>query len=106
MNGHCYWLLRKQGWSATKTTDFLARKSVADKNELLFGDGVNFNELPNWQKRGTGLWWEKYEKLGHNPLTGENVTTERRHIKVEMNLPMKDEYDLLIRSFDVLQRRF
>jgi len=29
--------------------------SVAEKNELLFQNGVNFNDLPLWQKRGSGL---------------------------------------------------
>jgi tRNA(His) 5'-end guanylyltransferase len=30
---------------------------VADKNELLFADGISFNEVPVWQRRGTGLYW-------------------------------------------------
>jgi tRNA(His) guanylyltransferase len=38
--------------------------SIADKNELLFQHGINYNDLPNWQKRGTGLYWEDYEKIG------------------------------------------
>jgi tRNA(His) 5'-end guanylyltransferase len=25
------------------------------------GKGVNFNDLPNWQKRGSGLYWEDYD---------------------------------------------
>jgi len=29
--------------------------SIAGKNELLFQHGVNFNDLPLWQKRGIGL---------------------------------------------------
>ena len=29
--------------------------SVSQKNELLFQAGINFNDLPTWQKRGIGF---------------------------------------------------
>lgn len=29
--------------------------SVSQKNELLFQYGINFNDLPNWQKRCVGF---------------------------------------------------
>jgi len=70
--------------------------SVADKNELLFQYGINFNDLPSWEKRGVGLYWQEYEKIGHNPITGENITTKRNQIKRDLNLPMKDEYSHFI----------
>ena len=35
------------------------------------GFGINFNELPAWQRRGTGLYWERYERDAVNPRTGE-----------------------------------
>ncbi|MBN1427937.1 MAG: guanylyltransferase [Anaerolineae bacterium] len=96
LNGHCYWMLRQQGKSATDATDYLSRMSVADKNELLFGNNINFNDLPNWQKRGVGLLWETYTKEASNPLTGQAVTATRRRIKVEIDLPMRDEYSAFI----------
>jgi tRNA(His) 5'-end guanylyltransferase len=92
LNAHCYWLLRKQEQSVQKATQALLGLSVAEKNELLFSHGINFNELPNWQKRGVGLYWETYMKPGQNPLTGETVSSERRRIKRDLELPMKDEY--------------
>jgi tRNA(His) 5'-end guanylyltransferase len=95
-NSHCYWLLRQQGQSVRQATCFLEGKSVAEKNELLFQHGINFNELPNWQKRGVGVYWEQYTKSGHNPLTGETVQTERRRLGVELDLPMKDEYAVFL----------
>lgn len=36
LNGHCYWLLRKQGQSVAAATRTLEGVSVAAKNELLF----------------------------------------------------------------------
>jgi tRNA(His) guanylyltransferase len=97
LNSHCYWLLRKQGKSTTQATQALERLSVADKNELLFQNGINFNEVPNWQKRGVGLYWEEYEKGGVNPLTGQTVTAQRRRIRIEYELPMKEGYTEFIR---------
>lgn len=96
LNSHCYWLLRKQGQSVKQATEFLKKKSVADKNELLFQNGVNFNDLPTWQRRGYGFYWEMYEKQGQNPITGEQVSSQRRRVKRDFELPMKDEYTQFI----------
>jgi tRNA(His) guanylyltransferase len=98
LNGHCYWMLRQQGKSVEAATTHVAGLSVAEKNELLFRQGVNFNELPNWQKRGIGVLWETYDKAATNPLTGEAVVAFRRRIRVEFDLPMKDEYSAWIRE--------
>lgn len=65
---------------------------VSQKNEYLFQRGINFNELPNWQKRGIGIYWEKYEKKGYNPITCETVSAIRNRLKVDLDLPMKDQY--------------
>ena len=69
---------------------------MADKNELLFQAGVNFNDLPLWQRRGTGLYWETYEREGYNPKLGQKVLTTRRQIKVDRELPMGEDYAALI----------
>jgi tRNA(His) guanylyltransferase len=92
LNGHCYWMLRGQGKSATRAAAQLEHLPVADKNDLLFSNGVNYNDLPNWQKRGVGIFWEPYAKDALNPLTGEHVTAMRRRLKVELDLPMGDRY--------------
>jgi tRNA(His) guanylyltransferase len=98
LNGHCYWMLRSEGLSVNEATERLVGISVADKNELLFSRGINFNDLPAWQKRGTGLYWQMYDKEGHNPITGETVTTKRRRIHVDFELPLKDDYREFIRT--------
>src|ERR1700687_3966974 len=56
LNAHCYWLLRKQGKDVGEATGTLNGMSVANKNELLFRNGINFNDVPLWQKRGIGLY--------------------------------------------------
>ncbi len=96
LNAHCYWSLRREGMDQEQATNHLLRLSVSAKNELLFQRGVNFNDVPTWQKRGTGLYWETYEKPSLNPHTGASVTAERRRLKIDFELPMKDEYSALV----------
>ena len=92
LNAHGYWLLRKHGKSVGEATAALQGLSVAQKNELLFQHGVNFNDLPAWQKRGSGLYWEEYERPAENPKTGEGVVARRRRVRRELELPMKDDH--------------
>ena len=99
LSAHCYWALRGEGRGVEEATNALLRLSAAEKNELLFQRGINFNELPNWQKRGTGLYWERYFKDAQNPKTGEAVSAERWRLKVDFELPMRDEYNAFVRSF-------
>lgn len=72
--------------------------SNADKNELLFRHGVNFNDIPLWQRRGVGLYWEEYDRPAENPVTGEKVLARRRRIRRDLELPMKEEYSMLLRK--------
>lgn len=97
LNAHCYWRLRGEGLDAAKATARIAGLSVADKNELLFQRGVNFNDLPSWQKRGVGVSWQRVQKDGQNPITGETVRVERRQLGVEFDLPLGDDYDAFLR---------
>lgn len=92
LNSHCYWLLRQDGLSQSVATAALLGLSASAKNELLFRYEINFNELPNWQKRGIGFYWETYEKPAVNPKSGTPVVATRRRIKCQLDLPMKAEY--------------
>ena len=97
LNAHCYWMLRKQGKSVAEATQMLKGQSIAYKNELLFQNGINYDELPSWQKRGIGIYWETYEKKGFNPITGKEETAERRALKVDFELPLREDYSDLIK---------
>lgn len=92
LNAHCYWLLRKEGLSAQKATNEIRGKSVAFKNELLFSRNMNFNDLPNWQKRGVGLYYTAHEVAGYNPVTQAEVVSVRNRIKVELDLERGETY--------------
>lgn len=92
LNGWCYWTLRQEGQTQREATRALHKATFSHKNELLFARGINFNDLPLWQRRGTGVHWETYLKEGFNPKTQQAVQTTRRRLKVNRELPFKEEY--------------
>ncbi|MBT3198714.1 MAG: guanylyltransferase [Phycisphaerales bacterium] len=98
LNAHCYWALRREGLAPDEATKQLLGLSSSDKNEFLFQRGVNFNDIPNWQKRGVGLYWETFEKEAINPVTGEKVAATRRRVVRDMDLPMRDEYSSFLEA--------
>jgi tRNA(His) 5'-end guanylyltransferase len=99
LNGWAYWTLRKAGRAVEEATTELHSQSVAYKNELLSQNGINFNDVPTWQKRGTGVYWETFQKEGFNPKLGQSVTATRRRIKVDRDLPMAEEYGSFVAGF-------
>jgi len=91
LNAHCYWLLRKQGKGVAEGTAAL-KACPSPQERVLFQHGVNFNDLPLWQKRGVGFYWEEFDRPAENPVTGEKVLARRRRIRRDLELPMKDDY--------------
>lgn len=81
---HCTWALRGEGLAADEAARQLAGLSLANRHELLFRHDRNFNELPAWQKRGVGLYWDVY--------------AQHRRIAVALELAMKDAYDEFVRQ--------
>lgn len=98
LNAHCYWRLRMDNLSQKEAAVKIEHMSVAAKNEVLFGYGINFNELPNWQKRGIGVYWTEVIKEGVNPSTGERTLVKRRKLTTDFDLPMRTEYDSFIEN--------
>lgn len=96
LNAHCYWRLRQDNHSPQAATQRLAHLSIEDMNELLFGYGINFNDLPAWQKRGAGMYWSEVSKAGFNPQTGQATQTSRRQLIVDLELPLKDAYAAML----------
>ncbi len=96
LNAHCYWRLREDSFSKSEATKRIEKLNTAEKNELLYNYGINFNDVPNWQKRGIGIYWSAVEKEGINPTTNEKVTTKRRQLVADYDLPMKDDYNKYI----------
>lgn len=96
LNSHCYWLLRGDGLSAGEAQKQISGVSNQLKTELLLSHGIDFNELPSWQKRGVGMCYVDMEKEGFNPVTGESITCIRRMLHLEEELPYGAAYASLI----------
>ena len=92
LNSWCYWTLRKNGDSVSAATSALSGKTVSEKNEILFAYGINFKDLPAWQKRGVGLYWKEVDHEGYNPITKEKIMTVRRRVLHNNELPFPEEY--------------
>lgn len=98
LNAHCYWRLRKDNYNRNEATARITGMSIAAKNELLFNYGINFNDLPDWQKRGIGIYWTTAQHEGVNPHTGQAVTVKRRELHTEYHLPMREAYSDFIET--------
>ena len=96
LNAHCYWIMRKEGMDKNAATDLLRSKDNAFKNELLFQKGINYNDLPSWQKRGVGLYFRTVQKEGFNPVTQEKVMADRKELYTDFELPIGDAYRAFI----------
>jgi tRNA(His) 5'-end guanylyltransferase len=92
----CYWAMRHTGKTARQATAALAGTGTARQNELLYQHEINFNDLPAWQRRGTGLRWQEYTKPGRDPRTGTEVAAIRRRLHADSQLPVKDEYRAMV----------
>lgn len=99
LNAYCYWTLRKDGKTGRQASKVIENMSISKKNDLLFDYGLNFNDFPLWQKNGVGFYWETYEKEGFNPKTNEKILVSRRRLKVDYDLPFRDEYSDFILKF-------
>jgi len=99
LNGWCYWTLRKAGKSVQDATRELDGASIPTKTELLLTHGITFAEVPAWQRRGTGVYWEQFEKDGFNPKTQEVVKATRRRIAVNDALGAGEEYGAFVANF-------
>lgn len=97
LNSYAHWTaIQHDKHSPTAAGKLFENQGVEFKNEFLFQHGINFNDCPAWQKRGTGLVWETYKKQGFNPVTQQAVEVERRQLAFKPDLPMGFGYREMI----------
>lgn len=99
LNAHCYWSLRARGVSGQQAASAFVKMTPAEKKTFLLSQSVDFDALPEWQKQGFGIYWERYQKKAINPQTGEVVFASRRRLKVDFHIPVRADYDDFIRRF-------
>ncbi|MGM9868095.1 MAG: tRNA(His) guanylyltransferase Thg1 family protein [Sodaliphilus sp.] len=96
LNSHCYWALRKNGVSAANAQKQLSGISNSKKNEILFERGINYNNLPTWQKRGVGIYFRNEQREGYNPIANKTTLCTRRVLYIDTDLPIGQAYSTYI----------
>ena len=99
INAYCYWTLRKHGKNERQATKALEKIPLEEKYLLLRSHGINYKEIPSWQRYGVAVMWKTVEKEGFNPITKEAVVTKRRLLAEELNLPKQEDYQKFIENF-------
>lgn len=97
--GYCYWTLRQEGKTASQATRVLDKKGFKFKNELLRDMGIDFDEVPTWQRYGTGIFFKDIIREGFNPIKNEKVLAKRRELFVDYEIPHGDEYRKYVLEF-------
>jgi tRNA(His) 5'-end guanylyltransferase len=88
LNSYAFYTLLKEGYDpqeAIKTLEGIKSKKLHD---ILFSKGINIAKVPAWQRRGILIYREEYQKEGYNPITGERVSTKRKKIVVNEEIPL------------------
>jgi tRNA(His) guanylyltransferase len=84
--------LRKAGKTPKDAGEELNNLSFEGKKEILSRYQIEFDDLPEWQKSGTGLLWEAYEKTATDPTTEQEVFARRYRVVHQTDLPQKEAY--------------
>jgi len=93
---HAYWALRASGESQRAATKQLLGQPRSGQNEILFRLGINFNDVPDWTKRGSMVVSTSYFKDGFNPLTKQAVKVQRKELRIYHEIPTRSQYNNLI----------
>lgn len=99
LDAHCYWALKKEGIEPGEATAMLEGKSMSYKNELLFQRGINYYELPVWQKRGIGVYFQDSVKEGVDSASKDTAQTAKRELTVNYDLTPGRKYGEWVAAF-------
>ena len=94
LNSYAYYALLDQKHSAHAVSKMLLRKTSEWKKAAIKERWkIDFDiQVPAWQKRGSGISFERYEKEGSNPVKKVAVRAIRYRLKEEIALPRGDDY--------------
>jgi tRNA(His) 5'-end guanylyltransferase len=99
LNGWCHWTaVLKEGLSTTQAARIFDSQPQEFKHEYLFERGVNFMNLPAWQRRGTVHHWTTVEREGFNPKDRVYTRVKRHVLGVNRELPSGDLYRAFVRG--------
>lgn len=99
LNTHCWYALANVGLDRKDITARLHGLTGKDKRKLLRRDhDIEFNSLPSWQKRGTGLYWQAYDKEIRDSASGETRLQRKQRIHADLELPGRSDYARFLRD--------
>ena len=96
LHAWCYWTLCKDGLEPEAARATLEGQDLAAQHDLLLKHGIDFDEVPAWQRRGVALYHAAREKEGYNPLTHAHRKTLRRIVKQDFDLPAHGAYEGMV----------
>lgn len=80
----CFWRLVQSGKSERGATNVMSGMKDAQKNELLFDKfNCNYNNTPEWTRKGTMFYLKQYNKQGYNPVKKRKEIAIREKIIAE-----------------------
>ena len=85
INSYGYWKLR-ENYSAKEATQKLKSLKSSDIHQLLFGNGINLNNVPNYQKRGIAIYKKKEKIIGLNPIKNKEETSYRNKLIIDKKI--------------------
>lgn len=88
INAYAQALLVGDGLSPRQAAARLRGLASPALHDLAFAHGVNLNETPAWQRRGTLVYRRPVEVQGHDPRTGEVAVAVRSRAAIDRDLPL------------------
>lgn len=98
LHGWNYWTLRQRGLGAQEAARRLHGQGGRALWRRLREAGIDFGRLPAWQRRGVGLYRERYAKTGYDPRKQDMVSAERRRLRIDHELPAGRAYAEFLRK--------
>lgn len=80
LSSYCYWKLRETGLTGTQAARKLTGMKKQKRHDFLHTLGINFNDIPAWEKRGSILYFAKQPFTGINQKTKKSITYTRNRI--------------------------
>lgn len=85
VNGYGIWTLKNK-FSDEKANEKIKGLKSKDIHNLLFNNGINLNNIPNWKKRGIGLYKKDKKIEGFNPKTNQKTISYRNYLYEDYSL--------------------
>jgi tRNA(His) guanylyltransferase len=92
VNAFCYWhLVNDKTMSSNQAAKTLSAMKMKERLAFLKDNNIDIDKVPIWQKYGSILVWDTYDKIGFNPLALEYSCVSRREVKtIESKQPTHD----------------